>query len=754
MIPRTGWWRFAAWVFAGGADALRLAHGLLDRPVRAALRGPAIWLVARKSRIWPEILGLVGGAGVILLVVAALNHEGPGCRTTAASPAPSRSRAAASTRSRGSSAARLLAVGPALYALARRRSSNRPSRVTIARMGTFSTRFLGCKVSQTDVQAIRERLIADGHVEASGDDRHRRRERLLRHARGRAQVAPGGPPRRPRTARKVYVTGCGANLRGAWEGLPAEVTVVALPSERTPAFVAGDVGAVGCVRDDVGLDRIRAFVKVQDGCSFSCAFCVVPQVRGASRSRPAERVLAEIHRRVEQGHREVVLTGINLGCYRDRAAGLDLPGLVRAAGATPGLARLRLSSVEVNHVTDGLIAAMRETPRWSRHLHVPLQSGDDRVLRAMKRRYTAATYLRRVGRADGFNLTTDAIVGFPEEDDAAFDATLRVVSEAGITKVHVFPYSPRPGTDTAEQGHHRPAGEARSAAPACAPPPARPAAAAGPRAWAPRTRCSSTAREPDTATTTLPGSSTPQSATSCASAPSGWWRRESSVSQPDCPFCRLVANGDHVRAGGGFVAVRDIAPKAPVHLLVIPERHVETFRDVSLFEPDEAQRMLAFVRRDGARGRARGLSRGRQRGRGRRPDRVPPALARPRRRNPGRLRMTLITELEDELTEAMKAGDESRRDTLRLVLSELRSAEKELQRPLDESEELQVLQRERKKRVEAADAFRKAGRDEQADTEELELEVIEEFMPEPIDEEELERIVDDAIAETGATSST
>jgi hypothetical protein len=114
--------------------------------------------------------------------------------------------------------------------------------------------------------------------------------------------------------------------------------------------------------------------------------------------------------------------------------------------------------------------------------------------------------------------------------------------------------------------------------------------------------------------------------------------------------------------------------------------------------------------------------------------------------------MTLIAELEEDLTDAIKSGEESRRDTLRLILSELRLAEKELQRPLDESEELQVLQRERKKRVEAAQAFRDAGRDEQADQEEDELEVIEDYMPEPISEEDLERIVDDAIAETGATS--
>ena len=114
--------------------------------------------------------------------------------------------------------------------------------------------------------------------------------------------------------------------------------------------------------------------------------------------------------------------------------------------------------------------------------------------------------------------------------------------------------------------------------------------------------------------------------------------------------------------------------------------------------------------------------------------------------------MTLISEIEEDLTESMKERDQERVDTLRLVLSALRAAEKELQRPLDESEELQVLKRERKKRVEAAEAFRAAGREEQADAEEEEAEVIEEFMPEPVDEAELERIVDDAIAETGATS--
>ena len=128
------------------------------------------------------------------------------------------------------------------------------------------------------------------------------------------------------------------------------------------------------------LDRVRAFVRVQDGCSFSCKFCVIPLVRGPSRSRGADAVLREVVKRVEQGQREVVLTGINLGCFRDRDRGYTLARLVREAGATPGLQRLRLSSIEVNHVSEEAVRALRETPTVSRHLHVPLQSGDDRVL--------------------------------------------------------------------------------------------------------------------------------------------------------------------------------------------------------------------------------------------------------------------------------------------------------------------------------------------------------------------------------------
>src|SRR5215208_4516432 len=254
-------------------------------------------------------------------------------------------------------------------------------------VATFSVRFLGCKVSHVDAQEIRERLLADGHSEL--DDAAdvavvntccvtHEAVRKSRHAASRAA----------RTHRHVYVTGCGASLStDGFAGLPENVVVVARRSEDTPTVVARDVGAIGCVHADARLDRVRAFVRVQDGCTFSCAFCVIPQVRGASRSRAADAVLREVRRRVGHGHREIVLTGINLGCYR--------------------------------------------------------------VLRAMGRRYAPATYLRRLERFGDFNLTTDAIVGFPGEDEGAFRRTLAVVGAAGITKVHVFPYSPRPGTATA-----------------------------------------------------------------------------------------------------------------------------------------------------------------------------------------------------------------------------------------------------------------------------------------------------------------
>ena len=159
-------------------------------------------------------------------------------------------------------------------------------------MATFRVDFLGCKVSHADAHEVREALLRDGHAESTADGADVAvistccvtNEAVAKSRKAAARAA--------RTHSRVYVTGCGANLEGgAFAGLPANVTVVAKRSEETAAFVAGDVGAIGCVQAEARIDRVRAFVKIQDGCSFSCNFCVIPLVRGASRSRSADAVL-------------------------------------------------------------------------------------------------------------------------------------------------------------------------------------------------------------------------------------------------------------------------------------------------------------------------------------------------------------------------------------------------------------------------------------------------------------------------------
>jgi threonylcarbamoyladenosine tRNA methylthiotransferase MtaB len=316
---------------------------------------------------------------------------------------------------------------------------------------SFTTEFLGCKVSMTDAHAVRERLAADGHREAAPGAAAVHVVNTCCVTAEAVAKSRKAARRAARGAERVIVTGCAAVLDGAFDGLPANVSVIASRSEHLAEAVSSAVGPLACTGAQTArFARTRAYVKIQDGCSFSCSYCVIPQVRGASRSRTAAAVLAEAGRRAAQGHRELVLTGVNLGCFRDRAAGVDLAALLRAVAAVPGIDRVRLSSIEVNHLTDALLDAVAGTEGVARHLHVPMQSGSDGVLGAMRRHYTSDRFLRAMARArsrvPGLNLTTDVIVGHPREREADFRRTLAAVREAGFTKVHVFPYSPRPGT--------------------------------------------------------------------------------------------------------------------------------------------------------------------------------------------------------------------------------------------------------------------------------------------------------------------
>jgi threonylcarbamoyladenosine tRNA methylthiotransferase MtaB len=341
--------------------------------------------------------------------------------------------------------------------------SERTLRVTASlrspQVTTFAVKFLGCKVSQADAMQARRALLAAGHTEAPEAEAELHLINtccITSEAEGKSRQSVR---RSLKTAQRVYVSGCAANLNAAQFEAPG-VTVLA----GTADDVAEGLGGCADVEHDIlardprleTTTRTRGFVKVQDGCDCHCAYCIIPSVRGAARSRPAGAILAEVRRRVAQGQPEMVMTGISVGDYRDPERGLELGELMVQVAKVPGVERVRLSSVEVIHVKDSLLEALVSEPKVCPHLHIPMQSGDDAVLEAMGRHYTAEQYLAHVDAvrrvAPEINVTTDVIVGFPTETEAAFERTLAAVERARISRVHTFSYSPRPGTRAAELG--------------------------------------------------------------------------------------------------------------------------------------------------------------------------------------------------------------------------------------------------------------------------------------------------------------
>jgi threonylcarbamoyladenosine tRNA methylthiotransferase MtaB len=335
-------------------------------------------------------------------------------------------------------------------------------------MTSFAVKFLGCKVSQADAMLARQALLRAGHVEVAEDDAQLHVINTCcitaeAEAKSRQSVR-----RSLRSAERVLVGGCAVNLNATqFANIDQRVTTFVGTADDVAAAMADGLGGCADLEHDLLIrergaagpgspSRTRGFVKVQDGCDCHCAYCIIPTVRGSARSRAASAVLEEVRRRVAEGQPEMVMTGISVGDYRDPERGLELGELMMEVARVDGVERVRLSSVEVIHVRDSLLEALATEPKVCPHLHIPMQSGDDGVLRAMGRNYTSDEYQERVAAVRAvvpeLNVTTDAIVGFPTEDEAAFERTLEAVDAAGISRVHTFPYSPRPGTRAAECG--------------------------------------------------------------------------------------------------------------------------------------------------------------------------------------------------------------------------------------------------------------------------------------------------------------
>ena len=206
--------------------------------------------------------------------------------------------------------------------------------------------------------------------------------------------------------------------------------------------------------EDAAGDRARPNLKIQDGCNNRCSFCIIPFVRGRSRSMPVDQVIDQV-RHLSQNYREVVLSGINLGRWgREPGQTLRLAGLVRRILDETTIERIRLSSVEPMDFSDDLLGLMADSPRIAGHVHAPLQSGSDTVLRRMHRKYRPRHYADRVTKARTLMpdaaIGADVMVGFPGETDAEFAETVRFIDELPFTYLHVFTYSARPGTPAAD----------------------------------------------------------------------------------------------------------------------------------------------------------------------------------------------------------------------------------------------------------------------------------------------------------------
>ncbi|MDP1836309.1 MAG: tRNA (N(6)-L-threonylcarbamoyladenosine(37)-C(2))-methylthiotransferase MtaB [Chlamydiales bacterium] len=327
---------------------------------------------------------------------------------------------------------------------------------------------LGCRTNQYEAQAYRDQLEAMGYVAAENDDAA---EICVVNT---CTVTAGADKDSRHEIRKLarqnpntrlVVTGCSAETQKEAIQSIEGVTDVVLNKDKERlldiVFPEMELLPEFSIKNFDG--HTRSFVKVQDGCNSFCTYCIIPYVRGRSRSRSMDDVLREVEALIANGFKEVVLTGINIGDFD--GAKTDHPDrladLVRAVDAIPGLERLRISSIDPDEVDDNLIDAVLNGKNTCHSFHIVLQSGSNVILKRMNRKYTRQIFLDTVERlkvaSPDFTMTTDVIVGFPGETEADFHDTLTVLQEVCFAKVHMFPFSPRPRTRAALMPNQVPA---------------------------------------------------------------------------------------------------------------------------------------------------------------------------------------------------------------------------------------------------------------------------------------------------------
>ncbi|WP_448577714.1 tRNA (N6-isopentenyl adenosine(37)-C2)-methylthiotransferase MiaB [Thermaurantiacus sp.] len=350
----------------------------------------------------------------------------------------------------------------------------------LPRPGRFAIRSYGCQMNVYDAERMAEALVAAGHSAAEDDESADIRILNTCHIREKAaekvysDIGRIVADARDRGAAKpmIVVAGCVAQAEGEEISARARaVDVIVGPQalHRLPALIAMTSAARGPVVDlDMPAEskfsqfpdrpttsRPSAFLTIQEGCDKFCAFCVVPYTRGAEVSRPSADVLREARRLVAGGAKELTLLGQNVNAWAEPSTGMDFSALLEAVQAIPGLARLRYTTSHPRDVNPGLIAAHARLPGLMPFLHLPVQSGSDRILAAMNRRHDVAFYKDlvaqfRSARAD-LALSSDFIVGFPGETEEDFAATLALVEDVGFAQAFSFKYSPRLGTPAAER---------------------------------------------------------------------------------------------------------------------------------------------------------------------------------------------------------------------------------------------------------------------------------------------------------------